>query len=296
MPTQEGFLAVPGGRVWYRSVGEGGVPLLCLHGGPGFSHDYIEALADLSDRRRVIFYDQLGCGRADRPDDPRLWRAERFVEELVVVREALGLDELHLFGSSWGGMLALQYVLDHKAPLVSLVVANSPASMPRFARDNAALREQLPEEVRDVLNWHEAKGFTGCPEYQGAIAFWFKRHICRLTPWPEGLERAFAGLGVECYEAMVGPSEFHVVGNLKDWDVTERLSELTVPTLYVAGRHDEVRPEHMQAMHKQTPGSRFVVFENSAHLPFEEEREPFMTLVNAFLEASERPSSVVSGA
>jgi len=115
----EGFVAVPGGRVWYRSVGADGIPLLCLHGGPGFPHDYLEELEGLAPGRRVVFYDQLGCGRSDRPDDPSLWTVDRFVEELAVVRESLGLERLHLFGSSWGGMLAIQYVLDRQPPLVS---------------------------------------------------------------------------------------------------------------------------------------------------------------------------------
>jgi proline iminopeptidase len=111
--AHEGYIEVPGGKVWYQGVGGGdGTPLLCLRGGPGFTHRYLERLADLADRRRVIFYDQLGCGNSDRPDDPGLWTVERFVEELALVREALGLENLHLFGSSWGGMLALQYVLD----------------------------------------------------------------------------------------------------------------------------------------------------------------------------------------
>ena len=119
MKQDEGYINVPGGRVWYRSVGpdsgsEGRTPLLCLHGGPGFTHNYLEPLEALADQRRVVFYDQLGCGRSDRPDDETLWTVERFVEELVQVRAALGLDRLHLFGSSWGGMLAMQYVLDRQ--------------------------------------------------------------------------------------------------------------------------------------------------------------------------------------
>ena len=135
MSADEGTIAVPGGRVWYRSVGEGGTPLLCLHGGPGFTHYYLESLEALGDRRRVIFYDQLGCGRSDRPDDPSLWTVERFVEELAQVRAALGLDHLHLFGSSWGGMLAMQYVLDRRPDLVSLTLCGSPASMIRWVSD-----------------------------------------------------------------------------------------------------------------------------------------------------------------
>ena len=135
MRIREGMIDVPGGRVWYRSVGQGGIPLLCLHGGPGMTHNYIEPLEDLGDRRRVIFYDQLGCGRSDKPDDTSLWTVPHFVREVEVVRSALELDRFHLFGSSWGGQLSMQYVLDYQpASLASLLMSGSPASMPCPAR------------------------------------------------------------------------------------------------------------------------------------------------------------------
>src|SRR5262249_58950915 len=137
----EGFIEVPGGRVWYRSVGgsagDGRTPLLCLHGGPGFTHYYLEPLEALADRRQVIFYDQLGCGRSDRPEDPSLWTVDRFVEEGAQVRSALGLDRLHLFGSSWGGMLAVEYVLDRRPGLAGRMLWGSPARMVRRGKDSS---------------------------------------------------------------------------------------------------------------------------------------------------------------
>ncbi len=124
MTADEGFIEVPGGRVWYRAVGDqtDATPLLCLHGGPGFTHYYLEPLETLAEHRRVIFYDQLGCGRSDRPDDVTLWTVDRFVEELAQVHTTLQLERLHLFGSSWGGMLAMQYVLDRQPDLQSLTL------------------------------------------------------------------------------------------------------------------------------------------------------------------------------
>jgi proline-specific peptidase len=284
----EGLISVPGGRVWYRSVGKGGIPLLCLHGGPGFCHDYLEELEGLADRRRVVFYDQLGCGRSDRPGDASLWTVERFVEELATVREALGLERLHLFGSSWGGMLAMQYVLDRQPELDSLVLCSSPASIPRWIQDCRQLLEQLPEDGQRVIERHEADGFTGCPEYQAAILVFYKRHVCRLDPWPDGLERAFAGAGFDVYHTMNGPSEFAVVGTLKDWDVTDRLHEIRVPTLLTGGRHDECRPEHLAEMHGRIPESELVIFEESSHFAFAEERERYLEVVNAFLDRVEK--------
>jgi proline-specific peptidase len=285
--AQEGFIEVPGGRVWYRSVGEGGTPLLCLHGGPGFTHYYLEPLEALADRRQVIFYDQLGCGKADRPQDTALWTVDRFVAELAVVRDALGLDRLHLFGSSWGGMLAMQYVLDRRPALESLILCGSPASMIRWVKDCDELLSAQPAEVYATIREHEEAGFTACPEYQSAILGFYREHVCRMSPWPAGLERSFAEAGYDVYTTMNGPSEFTVTGTLKTWDIMDRLPEIEVPTLLVGGRHDECRPGHLEEMHRRIAGSRLAVIENASHLCFAEQPAEFNDLVNGFLDARE---------
>jgi proline iminopeptidase len=279
----EGYIDVEGGRVWYRAVGEGGVPLLCLHGGPGFTHYYLEPLEALADRRQVIFYDQLGCGRSDRPADPGLWTADRFVQELADVRAALGLERLHLFGSSWGGMLALQYTLDRQPELESLILCGSPASMTRWARDCAELLAEEPPEVRQVIRQHEQDGFTACPEYQAAILGFYRKHVCRMSPWPTGLERSFAEAGYEVYNLMNGPSEFTVTGTLKNWDVMDRLAGITVPTLLVGGRYDECTPGHLEEMHRRIKGSQLAIIEDASHLCFAEQPAVFNDLANGFL-------------
>lgn len=284
----EGYIDVPGGKVWYREVGEEGqTPLLCLHGGPGSTHHNLEPLEALADRRRVVFYDQLGCGRSDRPDNPALWTVDRFVEELAQVRAALRLDRPHLFGNSWGGMLAMQYVLDRKPELRSLILCGSPASMPRWIRDCADLLEQQPAEVVKVIRDHEASGFTACPEYQAAILGFYREHFCRLNPWPECLERSFAESGAHVYYVMNGPSEFSVTGSLKDWEVMDRLGEITIPTLVVGGRYDECRPAHLEEMHRRIPGSRLAILEDASHLCFAERPAEFAALVNSFLDETE---------
>jgi proline-specific peptidase len=286
----EGYIDVDGGRVWYRSVGpdgEGGTPLLCLHGGPGFTHYYLEPLEALADRRQVIFYDQLGCGRSDRPGDVSLWTVDRFVRELVQVREALGLGRLHLFGSSWGGMLAMQYTLDRRPELESLILCGSPASMTRWVKDCGELLSEEPAEVRQVIREHEDAGFTACPEYQSAILGFYRKHVCRLSPWPPGLERSFAEAGYDVYNTMNGPSEFTVTGTLKTWDLMDRLGEITVPALLVGGRYDECTPGHLEEMHRRIPGSEHATIEDASHLCFAEQPEVFNHLVNAFLDAHE---------
>jgi proline-specific peptidase len=283
----EGYIEVDGGRVWYRSVGEGGTPLLCLHGGPGFTHYYLEAMEALGDRRQVIFYDQLGCGNSDRPEGTELYTVEHFVEELAQVRAALGLSRLHLFGSSWGGMLAMQYILDRGPELESLILCGSPASMIRWVKDCDELLAAQPEGVRRVIREHEQSGFTACPEYQAAILGFYREHVCRLSPWPAGLERSFAEAGYEVYNTMNGPSEFTVTGVLKTWDVMDRLGEIQIPALLVGGRYDECTPGHLEEMHRRIAGSQLAIIEDASHLCFAEQPEKFMGLVNAFLAARE---------
>jgi len=290
--VSEGYIDVPGGRVWYYDVGGGdGTPLLCLHGGPGSTHYNLEPLEALADRRRVIFYDQLGCGQSDRPDNTALWVIGRFVEELAQVRAALGLDRVHLFGNSWGGILALQYVLDRRPELQSLILCGSPASMPRWTADCEELLGRQPAEVVKVIREHEASGFTACPEYQAAILGFYREHFCRLNPWPASLERSFAEAGGVVYATMNGPSEFSVTGNLRNWDVMDRLGEIGTPTLLVGGRYDECRPEHLADMGRRIPGSEHVIIEDASHLCFSEQPAEFTAVVSSFLDRTDGGSS-----
>jgi len=275
--TSEGYVEVPGGRVWYRITGadRSGIPVLCLHGGPGMPHDYLEPLADLASSRPVIFYDQLGCGRSDRPADDSLWTTGRFVEELAVVRAALGLERVHLFGNSWGGWLALQYTLDRRPALASLILSSSPPSVSRWITDCAELRAELDQPVRDVLD---------SPEYQWAITQFYRRHVCRQDPWPACVERTFAGMGADVYLTMWGPSEFGpVTGRLRGWDVTARLAEIQVPALVTGGRHDEARPAHLAVLADGLRDAELVIFENSSHMAFVEECEAYIRVVEDFL-------------
>ena len=189
-PVAEGFVPFRGFRTWYRVVGApeepGKAPVLVLHGGPGASHDYLEPLAALAGSgRRVVFYDQLGCGRSDRPHDPSLWTVGLFVEELAAVRSALGLSRVHLLGQSWGGMLAMEAALSLAPGLVSLVLADAPASMDLWVSEANRLRAGLPPEVQAVLRRHEEAGTTNAAEYQDAAMVFTRRHVCRIDPFPE---------------------------------------------------------------------------------------------------------------
>src|SRR5215469_214101 len=292
MHEQEGFIPVAGEyRVWYRIAGGGAerenIPLLALHGGPGVPHDYIENLADLaSDTRRVIFYDQLGCGHSDQPDDTSLWRIDRFVEELGTVRRELGLDKVHLLGQSWGGMLAIEYALTQPRGLVSLILASTLSSMPMWIAEANRLRNELPPEVQAALLRHETAGTTDDPEYQRAMTVFYERHVIRVVPMPDQVKRALDQVG-QVYFTKNGTSEFHVIGVIKDWDRTDRLSEIHVPTLITSGRYDESTPRINEVLHKGIAGSQWVLFEHSSHMAHVEEPDVYLPLVRSFMERIE---------
>lgn len=264
----------------------GQLPLLCLHGGPGAAHDYLEPLEALATTgRRVIFYDQLGCGKSDHPHKPEMWSVALFAEEIDVVRRALGLDRLHLLGQSWGGWLAQDYMLAQPSGVVSLTLASSGSSIPQWIAEANRLRAELPPEVQRTLLIHEQAGTTDDPTYAAAAAEFDRRFVCRLDPWPDCVVRTFAQLqrDPEVYHTMNGPSEFHVIGRLKDWTVTARLGEIRVPTLITSGRYDESTPLINETMQHGIPGSEWVIFEHSAHLAHVEEPERYRQVLGAFL-------------
>jgi len=159
--------------------------------------------------------------------------------------------------------------------------------MKRWARDCDELLAGQPPEVVRVIREHEAAGHTACPEYQAAILGFYREHVCRLDPWPRGLEMSFAEAGYPVYNTMNGPSEFTITGTLRDWDIMDALGAISVPTLLVGGRHDECRPAHLADMQARIPGSRLEIIENASHLCFAEQPEAFRQVVNAFLEEAE---------
>lgn len=288
LSVKEGKLSFKGHKVWYQIVGEredvGKLPLLCLHGGPGATHNYLEPLQAMAHTgRRVIFYDQLGCGQSDQPDDPSMWTVELFIEELNVVRQTLGLDHIHLLGQSWGGMLAMEYMLTKPIGVASLTVASSPASMLQWVEEANRLREALPPEVQATLLKHEAAGTTDDPAYEAAMLEFYYRHVCRIVPFPDYVQRTFDQMGQQVYNTMNGPSEFHVVGTLKTWDIRHRLGEIAVPTLVTSGRHDEATPLIAGTIQQGIPGAEWVIFEDSSHMAHAEEQQRYMQVLDDFL-------------
>lgn len=294
--TREGTIATAGGDTWFRVTGDlaasraaGLLPLVVLHGGPGVPHNYVLAIANLAEgARAVVHYDQIGCGRSTHlPDaDPDFWAVPTFLDELDVVLDALGIaDGYAVLGQSWGGMLAAEHAVRRPPGLRALVIANSPASMELWLSEANRLRAELPPDVQATLLEHEQAGTTDSPEYAAAEAVFYDRHVCRVVPNPPEVAESFALLAQDptVYHTMNGPSEFHVIGTMKDWSVIDRLPQITAPTLLVSGRFDEATEACVQPFADAVPGATWVVFEHSSHLPHVEEPDLYLQVVEGFL-------------
>ncbi|MBI1280412.1 MAG: alpha/beta fold hydrolase [Anaerolineaceae bacterium] len=294
-PVTEGYIPFKGYKTWYKIVGEkeddGKLPLLLLHGGPGACHDYLWSLAPMAETgRRVIFYDQIGCGLSQIGESkPEMWTVDLYLEEVDNVRKALGLDRIHLLGQSWGGMLAMEYMIRQPAGVASVTIASSPASMIQWVEEANKLREQLPPEINATLLQHEADGTTSDPEYVTTMTEFYNRHVCRVVPNPDYVQRSFTKLGEnpEVYNTMNGPSEFFVVGTLKNWNVIPKLGKINAPTLVTSGRYDEATPTIAETVHKGISGSEWVLFENSSHMAHVEEADRYMQVLSAFISRHE---------
>jgi L-proline amide hydrolase len=282
-------------QTWYRVTGDlrpgdtsAPAPLVVLHGGPGAAHDYLLSLADLADGRAVVHYDQLGNGRSTHYPErgAEFWTVDLFVRELHNLVAALGIaDRHHVLGQSWGGFLAQEYALTQPPGLRALVLANTAASFPDFVDEANRLRALLPAEVEETLRRHEDAGTTDDPEYAAACEVFYNRHVCRLDPWPDEVVEAFAWIERDptVYHTMNGPSEFHVIGSIRDWQSKDRLGEIDVPTLLVSGRHDEATPALQETLLAGIRGAEWVVFEDSSHMPHVEEAERYVDVVGGWL-------------
>lgn len=290
--VQEGTVGVAGGETWYRVTGDpgSGTPLVVLHGGPGSTHEYLLTLAALAgDRRAVVHYDQVGNGRSSHfpGRGAEFWTVQLFLDELDAILDALGISgAYHLLGQSWGGMLAAEHAVRRPAGLRSLVLADSPASIPTWVAEADRLRKELPPEVQRVLDEHEEAGTFDSAAYAAASQVYYDRHVCRIVPNPPEVAASFSAIETDptVYHAMWGPTEFHCTGTLGSWDITERLPAIEVPTLVVSGRYDEATPLVVSPLLQHIPDVRGVVFENSSHLPHVEEAERYLRVVGAFLD------------
>jgi proline-specific peptidase len=285
--VSEGYVDYLGHKTWYRAAGDltsDAVPLLALHGGPGSTHHYFAPLERLAAERPVLVYDQLGCGRSDRPQDIE-WSVEVFRDEVDAVRAQLGLERIHLLGTSWGGMLALEHVFAGAEGIVSLILSSTLASIDQWAAEQIVLRNALPPEVVEVLDRHERAGTYDDPEYERALDAYNDRHFYRGPRPREELDRMDAEKGKDVYRVMQGPNEWTPIGALRGWDVRDRLGEIDVPTLVIRGRYDMCTDAVAATLVTGISGAREVVLEGSSHTPVLEETDRYLDAIGTFMRA-----------
>lgn len=282
------FIKVPGGNIWYTIVGNGKkTPLIMLHGGPGFPSNSLQTLDILAKNRKVIFYDQLGCGKSDRPTDKSLWNITRFVEELRILKNSLRIEKTFILGHSWGSMLAAEYAIKYPHEIKALILSGTFLSVPLWIRDTNRLKKGLSKNTQEVIHKNEKAGTLNSKEYQKATLEFYKKHLCRIYPYPKPFQEEQDNAGMDVYLTMWGPTEFNCTGNLKSYDLTSQLHKIKVPVLLLCGRYDEARPETVRYYKSLFPNAVMKVFEKSSHMSYLEERDNYIKTVEEFLKKVE---------
>ena len=282
------MIPVMGGRykVWTKRMGAGPLKVLLLHGGPGFTHQYLEAMESFLPEAGIemYYYDQLGCGHSDKPTDPALWTRDRYREEVEEVRIGLGLDDFVLYGQSWGGMLSIEYALKYQQHLRGLVISNMTAGIQAYLARLDYLKGLLTPKLRASLEQLEAAEDYDNPEYQRIMMEeLYPQCMCRTKPWPEPVTRAFRDAALNIYNEMQGKSEFVVTGNFKEWERWDDLHRITVPTLTIGAGHDTMDPKDLERMASLLPKGEFLLCPNGSHCAMWDDQEVYFAGLLNFL-------------
>ncbi len=271
-------------KVWTKYNGDNPkIKVLLLNGGPGATHEYFECMESFLQPQNIefIYYDQLGCGLSDNPNDTTMWDLSRFVEEVEQVRKAhhLTKDNFYILGHSWGGILAMQYALKYQDNIKGLIISNMMSSCPAYGKyAQEVLAPQFDPKVLDTIRQIEKAGDFKNPKYMELLyPNFYAKHICRipLDQWPEPMVRSFNKMNQSLYVTMQGPSEFGIGGNLVNWDVSKELPKIKVPTLTIGGKYDTMDPEHMKWMSTQVQNGRYLYCPNGSHMSMYDDQKNY---------------------
>jgi proline iminopeptidase len=286
-------------RVWTKRVGNNPTAkLLLLHGGPAATHEYFEACDSFLPAAGIeyYYYDQLGSAYSDQPDEPDLWQVDRFVDEVEQVRTALGLDagNFFLLGHSWGGILAIEYALRHQQHLKGLVISNMMSSIPAYNEyARTVLMPAMDQAQLAQIKHLESIGETETPAYMELLNDHYEQHVLRMPAqdWPEPVVRSFGHLNRSIYVPMQGPSELGASGLLADWDRTDSLQDIRVPTLTIGGTYDTMDPANMEQMASRFPNGRFLLCPKAGHMAMYDDQTTYFRGLNDFIGDVDRASA-----
>lgn len=288
MKIEEGYMPFRGFKTYYRIVGErtpGKAPLLLIHGGPGSSHNYFELLDDYAQTgRQLIMYDQVGCGKSSLPEDRNVYVKETWAEELVALRQYLHLDEVHMLGQSWGGMLEMLYLTNYSQQGVkSVMIDGSPASIKLWTQEQHRLISYLSYEDRAAIAEAERTGDFSGPKYLAANDRYMERY-CWDDPTeqsPEPLRRPTNGKRASLIAE--GPNEFTENGTISDFELTDQLHKIHVPVLVTNGTDDLCTPLIAKSVYDHIPGAKWHLFANSRHLALLDQHDEFISVLDHWL-------------
>lgn len=285
--AEEGYLNTNGFRTYYKKIfaDKGQLPIMFLHGGPGSSHDYLLSLSALGSERPLVFYDQFGSGRSEGRGESSRWTLEAFVEQLASLVQQLELEQFHLYGHSWGGMLALEYMKTKPTNVQSLILASTMYDIPAYRKTTDELLLQISLGDQAIVRKHEREGRFSSREYQEVVSKWNRTYLWRGSR-PERID-SFNGFNDDLYRVMWGPSEFSVTGSLRDWSATGWMGEIQQPTLVISGEFDEVTPGMSEHAAQLLPNAHYEVVEGGAHLVHVENPESYLTVLRDFLQTND---------
>lgn len=291
-PPEEGFVAVEGGRIWYDRMGDGpGTPLIVVHGGPGSTSFRLKLWAALGAERPVYRYDQLGSGRSDPTTDTTLFTVDRFVRELQALRDSLGLEEVHLYGRSWGAMLVQAYMATNPEGVRSVTLSSPLVTTAQWAADADSLIRTLPDSFQRAIAVSESLGTYSDPAFKAATDAYYDLYLTRRpSRAPADADSGRATGNDAIYQYMWGPTEFTATGTLRTFDATPWLrNNFTVPTLFVTGEFDEATPASTQRFSKLVPGSVFAVIPGAGHSTENDNPEEILRVVREFINGVDKP-------
>jgi len=289
-------------RVWVKRIGNNpDLKVLLLHGGPGMTHEYLEACDSYLPAAGVeyYYYDQLGCGFSDQPEEPALWDLDRYVDEVEQVRIALGLDagNFVLYGQSWGGILAMEYALHHQQHLRALVISSMMSSVPAYnAYAEQVLMPAMDQAALAEIKSLEAAGEFENPRYMELLTEQhYIHHVLRMpeASWPDPVQRSFNHVNPAIYVSMQGPSELGISADasLAHWDRSEELATIEVPTLVIGAEHDTMDPAHMRMMAGRLPAGRYLHCPDGSHLSMYDDQETYFAGLVEFLHDIASPAA-----
>lgn len=287
--SREGYIETTDATIWhkvfYTRSSQQKTPLICIHGGPGCTHEYMLSLQKLAGINPVVFYDQSGSNRSSFKNASfQNLTLDHYVQELEDIIKELGFSEVYLLGSSWGGSIATVYADKHPKKVKGLILASPLIATRSWVESCVALTNLLPQEVAQTIIQAERDQKTDTPAYELAMSCFYKNYFCRLDPWPVDLNNSMRSLNHSIYQTMWGPYESVAKGTLKDLDLLPELKRLKMPTLVTCGRYDMASPEMMQEYVMLIPQADLLIFEHSSHVAFLEEPDLFLTALKDFMQ------------